>query len=119
MYNADFWDFLWLIIISGFTLWFISPKGFDLFNRKGEKPEKNSATNSYTFMPKFEFKLEADQGFVIHNDFPKCLAKLGDDDELFDKVEWGDLAPKEIKEKTLKEMTDWYWHDFQEIPKEN
>ncbi|MAL18508.1 MAG: hypothetical protein CL670_12490 [Balneola sp.] len=65
--------------------------------------------------PKFEFTLEADRGFIIHNDFPRCQALLGDDDDLIDKVVWGDLAPDEVKEQLVKDMREWYWEDFQGI----
>ncbi|MCH2449854.1 MAG: hypothetical protein MK198_06865 [Gracilimonas sp.] len=80
---------------------------------------KNKAKYSYTSLPKFEFKVEEDQGFIVHNDFPKFLAKLGEDDDLIGEIKWGDIAPKSLKEEAIRDMEEWYWHEFQDMPREN
>lgn len=103
-YNADTWDFLILILICGFAFWLMNPNGFDLFNQKKE-----------VGMEKFEFLLEEDQGYVLHNESPKCKAKLGDDDDLFDEINWLDLANEAEKQSVVEKMKEWYWHDFQKI----
>lgn len=76
---------------------------------------------SVSSQKKFRFLLDEGSSYILHEAYPKCWALLQDgvDRDMFEDIFWKDLAPDSKKEKVIDQMIDWYWHDFQEMPREN